>query len=149
MCSLQQTPYFFHGIFPIFIEQKTKKMRFGSKIKIWKKKNFFWWLWAATAWLQYCQNPKIRQVFWALITSKHSQYGTFSEQLKALEMLFLPDFHFDAQERRRDLPASWAKSRLRSWALKWKSGKNNISKALSCSEKVPYWLCLDVIWVPK
>ena len=34
MCSLQQTPYFFHGIFPDFIEQKTKKMRFGSKIKI-------------------------------------------------------------------------------------------------------------------
>ena len=34
MCSLQQTPYFFHGILPNFIEQKTKKMRFGTKIKI-------------------------------------------------------------------------------------------------------------------
>ena len=34
ICSLQQTPYFFHGIFPNFIEQKTKKMRFWSKIKI-------------------------------------------------------------------------------------------------------------------
>ena len=34
MCSLQQTPYFFHGNFPNFIEQKTKKMRFWSKIKI-------------------------------------------------------------------------------------------------------------------
>ena len=49
MCSLQQTPYFFHGIFPKFIKQKTKKMRFWSKIKIWKKIFFSptvaWYTW--------------------------------------------------------------------------------------------------------
>ena len=52
-------PYSIHGIFPKFFEQKTKKMRFWSKIKILKKKNFsavmvryFW-----TPKLAKCQNP--------------------------------------------------------------------------------------------
>ena len=38
MRSLQQTPIFISWHFLDFIEQKIKKMRFGSKIKIWKKK---------------------------------------------------------------------------------------------------------------
>ena len=46
MCSLQQTPIFNNGIFPKFIEQKTKKIRFWSKIKIWKKKFGFCQLWS-------------------------------------------------------------------------------------------------------
>jgi hypothetical protein len=51
MCSLQQTPN--------FIEQKTKKMHFWSKIKI-RKKNFFGSHGLGIYGLQSWQNPKIR-----------------------------------------------------------------------------------------
>ena len=36
--------------------------------------------------------------------SKHSQYGTFSEQLKVLGFGFMTDYNFDAQDGKRDLP---------------------------------------------
>ena len=35
--------------------------------------------------------------------SKYSQYGIFSEQLKALGFGFVTDFNFDAQEAKSDL----------------------------------------------
>ena len=50
ICVLcKRHPFLNNGIFPNFIEQKTKKMHFRSKIKIWKKKKnsatmfrYFW-----------------------------------------------------------------------------------------------------------
>ena len=36
--------------------------------------------------------------------SKHSQYGTFSEQLKVLGFGFMTDYNFDAQDGKRELP---------------------------------------------
>ena len=93
---------FFMAFFPILLSRKQKRCVLGQKSKF-EKKIFFRRLWAATAGLQYWQNPKIRHVFWAQITSKYSQYGIFSEQLKALGMLNLPDFQFDAQEAKWQL----------------------------------------------
>merc|ERR1711894_735053 len=52
-------PYSFHGIFLDFIKQKTKKMHFGSKFKIRKKKFFSMTLshYSWTPMLTKSQNP--------------------------------------------------------------------------------------------
>ena len=47
--------------------------------------------------------------------SKYSQYGIFSEQLKALGFGFVTDFNFDAQEAKWELPPTQGKSHL--WIL--------------------------------
>ena len=44
--------------------------------------------------------------------SKHSQYGTFSEQLKVLGFGFMTDYNFDAQDGKRELPATQGNSRF-------------------------------------
>ena len=38
--------------------------------------------------------------------SKHSQYGTFSEQLKVLGFGFMADYYFDALNGKLDLPTT-------------------------------------------
>ena len=45
-----------------------------------------------------------------------------------------------------DLPWVGGNSRFASWASKLKSVTKPKPKALSCSEKIPYWLYLDIIW---
>ena len=102
MFSTTDTHFQIMAFFRILLNRKHKRCVLGQKSKF-EKKNFFRRLWAATAGLQYWQNPKIRHAFWAQITSKYSQYGIFSEQLKALGMLNLPDFQFDAQEAKWQL----------------------------------------------